>query len=556
MNNHGKRFWLLLKPDRKEIYQVYAYAVFKGIVVLSLPLGIQSIINLIQGGSVSTSWIVLSILIALGIFLNGYIQLMQMRIMENIQQQIFARAAFNFTFRIPKIKLEELQNHYAPELMNRFFEVLTIQKNLSKIIIQFSTAILQIVFGLILLSFYHPLFILFSVLLVLIVVVIIKLTFKAAMDSSNKESKYKYKVLSWLEELARAKDSFKVAGFTSLPEHKTDDKVFNYIESREKHFSVLKIQYYLLLIFKIVVALGLLLVGGLLVINQKMNIGQFVAAEIIILLVVESAEKIILNLESVYDLFTSLEKLGEVDEFKLDDDDNKMESLKLNETAPLDVELKNVSFAYPQTTKKIIKEISFHFEAGKKYVISGENGSGKSTLLHLISGLYRPASGIICINNHPFESYYHNDLNEHIGSGLKEETLFEGTILENITLGRKNISMEQIESTLQRLFLNDYITSIPKGLFTMVEPLGRKLPRSVIQKLLLARAIVNNPLLLVIESNFDAIEIQERSKIISHLFAPTNNCTLIITSNDPAIEKQGEICLKMIDGSIVETTNK
>ena len=116
--------------------------------------------------------------------------------------------------------------------------------------------------------------------------------------------------------------------------------------------------------------------------------------------------------------------------------------------------------------------------------------------------------------------------------------------------------MEQIESTLQRLFLNDYITSLPKGLFTMVEPLGRKLPRSVIQKLLLARAIVNNPLLLVIESNFDAIEIQERSKIISHLFAPTNNCTLIITSNDPAIEKQGEICLKMIDGSIVETTNK
>lgn len=550
MSIHGKRFWLLLKPDRKEIYQVYVYALFKGLIVLSLPLGIQTIINLIQGGAVSTSWIVLSMLIALGVFLNGYIQFMQMRIMENIQQDIFARTAFNFTFRIPKIRLEELQDYYAPELMNRFFEILSIQKNLSKIIIQFSTAILQIIFGLILLSFYHPFFIMFSVLLVLIVAIIIKLTSKLAMESSIKESKFKYKVLSWLEELARAKDSFKVAGYTSLPEQKTDDKVLHYIESREKHFSILKVQYMLLLIFKIFVALGLLIVGGLLVINQQMNIGQFVAAEIIILLVIESTEKIILNLESVYDLFTSLEKLGEFDEFNLDDADAKKSALIIDQRQPLDVELKNISFAYPNTSKQIVKEISCHFKSGKKHVIMGENGSGKSTLLHLISGLYKPANGIICINEHPYESYHQQDLNELIGSGLKEETLFEGTLMENITLGRKNISMEQIETTLQHLFLKDYVSSVPKGLFTPIEPLGRKLPRSVIQKLLLARAVVNNPLLLVIESNFDAIEISERKKIISYLFDKNKKWTLIMISNDQNIIREGEVNLKMFDGKI------
>jgi ABC-type bacteriocin/lantibiotic exporter with double-glycine peptidase domain len=550
MNIHGKRFWLLLKPDRKEIYQVYIYALFKGLIVLSLPLGIQTIINLIQGGSVSTSWIVLSILIALGVFLNGYIQLMQMRIMENIQQHIFARTAFNFTIRIPKIRLEELQDHYAPELMNRFFEILSIQKNLSKIIVQFSTAILQIVFGLILLSFYHSFFILFSVLLVIIVFIIIKLTSKPAMDSSIKESKFKYKVLSWLEELARAKDSFKVAGYTSLPEQKTDERVLHYIESRENHFGVLKIQYILLLIFKIFVALGLLLVGGMLVINQQMNIGQFVASEIIILLVIESTEKIILNLESVYDLFTSLEKLGQFDEFNIDESDSKKPALVIDHAKPLDVELKNISFAYPNTSKKILKEINFHFKAGKKHVIMGENGSGKSTLLHLISGLYKPSTGIISINQHPFESYHHQDLNELIGSGLKEETLFEGTIMENITLGRNNISIEQIENTLHSLLLKDYLSSIPKGIFTQVEPLGRKLPRSVIQKLLLARAVVNNPLLIVIESNFDAIEITERKKIIEYLFDDNNKWTLIIISNDQNIVKEADVCLNMIDGKI------
>ena len=232
MKTPYQRFWLLLKPDSKEIYQVYTYAFFKGVIALSLPVGIQAIINLIQGGSVSVSWMVLVFIVTLGIALGGYMQLMQMRIIETIQQKIFARAAFDFTYRIPKINFEQIYKHYAPELMNRFFDVLTLQKSLSKIIIDFSTAILQIVFGLILLSLYHPFFILFSILLVVLVFSIIKFTSKKGLETSLGESKYKYKVVSWLEELARAKDSFKLAGVTNLPELKTDERVLGYIDSR------------------------------------------------------------------------------------------------------------------------------------------------------------------------------------------------------------------------------------------------------------------------------------------------------------------------------------
>ena len=178
MKTPHQRFWLLLKPDTKEINQVYTYSFFKGVIALSLPIGIQSIINLIQGGRISTSWILLIAIVIIGIALGGYMQLMQMRITENIQQNIFTRAAFDFTYRIPRIKLEALYNQYAPELMNRFFDVLAIQKSLAKIIIEFSTAILQILFGLILLSLYHPFFIIYSLLLIVLVYTIIKLTYK------------------------------------------------------------------------------------------------------------------------------------------------------------------------------------------------------------------------------------------------------------------------------------------------------------------------------------------------------------------------------------------
>ena len=184
MKTPYQRFWLLLKPDQKEIYQVYTYAFFKGVIALSLPIGIQSIINLIQGGQVSASWLVLVGIVVLGIALGGYMQLMQMRITETIQQKIFTRAAFDFTYRIPKIKFEALYKQYAPELMNRFFDVLTLQKSLAKIIIDFSTAILQITFGLILLSLYHPFFIIFSLLLVILVYGIIILTSKKGLVTS------------------------------------------------------------------------------------------------------------------------------------------------------------------------------------------------------------------------------------------------------------------------------------------------------------------------------------------------------------------------------------
>ena len=170
------RFWGLLKPDSSEIKNVYTYAIFRGLVNLSLPLGIQAIINLIQGGRFSTSWIILVALVSAGTALTGILQIYQLRIVENLQQKIFTRAAFEFAYRIPRIKMVELYKRYAPELMNRFFDIINIQKGLAKILIDFTASLLQIGFGLILLSFYHPFFILFSFLLVLLLYLIFRFT--------------------------------------------------------------------------------------------------------------------------------------------------------------------------------------------------------------------------------------------------------------------------------------------------------------------------------------------------------------------------------------------
>lgn len=527
--NPIKRLWKLIEPDKKDIINIYIFAIFNGVIALSLPLGIQSIINLIQGGEVNSSWIVLIVIVLVGIGLSGAMQIYQLRITENIEQKIFTRSAFEFVYRIPRIKMEALYKHYAPELMNRFFDTISLQKGLSKLLLDTSSSALQVIFGLILLSLYHPFFIIFSLILVLLVYAIFKFTAPLGLRTSIKESSHKYKVAHWIEELARTSSTFKLAGKTNFPMTKTDENVTYYLKERENHFKVLVWQYALLIAFKVIVAAGLLIIGGLLVMDQAMNIGQFVAAEIIIIMILASVEKLILSLETVYDILTSLEKIGQVVDLELEN--NKGDIIKDNKEG-FEIKFNNVSFTYPDEPNLIFENLSFTIESNERVLISGNNGSGKSTLLQLISGLYSPISGQLFYNGLSYQNLNLQELRLSIGDSLNDEQIFEGTIAENITIGRDKATKENINWAVKNLLIEDFINSLPEGLNTMLEPEGKKLPKSIIKKILLARSIVDKPKLVLLEDAFDGINKKEQLEIIKFLTNPENFWTLIMVNSE------------------------
>lgn len=288
-----KRFFRLLQAEGTSVKKIYLYSLFNGLVALSLPLGIQAIISFVQTGQITASWLVLVAIVVGGIILAGALQVAQLKTSEEIQQRIYAKSAIELSYRLPKIKSEEMYHHYAPELANRFFDTLTIQKGLSKILIDFTSALMQIAFGLLLLAFYHPFFIVLALLITFIIFFIIKFTFQDGLQTSIKESKVKYQTAHWLEEIARSVFSFKLSGNSDFHIDKMDSITEKYLKARQKHFKVLVRQYWSMIGFKAILALSLLLIGGFLVINKNMNIGQFVAAEIIILLVLASVEKLI-----------------------------------------------------------------------------------------------------------------------------------------------------------------------------------------------------------------------------------------------------------------------
>jgi len=524
-----QRLTNLLQLDKKDIYQIILYAVFSGLVSLSLPLGIQAIINLIQGGRVSLSWIILVLVVVIGVAFNGILRYMQLRITELIQQKIFIRSSFEFAYRFPKIKSTALYNRYPPELANRFFDTITVQKSIAKLILDYSESFLQIIFGLLLLSIYHPLFILFGLFLFILLYLIFKMSFDVGLKTSLKESKYKYKVAHWIQEISRNHLGFKNNIETDFVLYKNDILVSQYLVNRENHFVIIKRQFAQLIGFKVLITAGLLLIGGYLVISQQLNIGQFVAAEIIILLVINSVEKIIIGLETLYDLLTSIEKIGQVVDLETEETTEKASAFCYNQ---LYFEVNNLSFTFPDSTKRILNNVSLKINQGESIAIKGKNGSGKSTLLRILSGLIETNEGSLYIND---ENYKKLDLNQYraqIGIVISDQVTFEGTIYENITFNNPAITPERLKWVIEKVMLDDDIKKLPKGLDELILTDSRQLPSSISQKILLARAIVNNPNVLFLEDPFDKIDLEQANKMIDFILSKENKWTVVVISKN------------------------
>lgn len=545
-----KRFFRLVHNERVDIQNIIIFAVFSGLINLSLPLGIQAIINFLNAGEISTSWAILLIFVIVGVALVGFLQIKQLAITETIEQRVFAKAAFDFAFRIPRIKQDAVQNKYVPELVNRFFEILTVQKGLSKILIDFSSAALQIIFGLILLSLYHPMFILLGIGLVLLLYIIFRITGPAGLRTSLEESKYKFEVAHWLEEIGRTMNTFKLIGNSELPVKRTDELVSGYLKARKKHFRILVWQFSGMIVFKVVVAAGLLILGSLLVIDRQINIGQFVAAEVIIVMLIGAVEKLILSMDTIYDLLTALEKIGTVTDLPVEED----KGTDLRETEcdhGLNIRFNNVVFSYPDGDEKVLKGASLEILSGHRVCIKGPNGVGKTTLLKLLTGMYSNFQGTITVNGLPFRSLRIEALRAIIGDNLNDTDVFKGTLFENIQAGRPNISKDQVMWALKEVQLDEFVSSHPTGLETPIDPEGKRLSKTITRKIVLARAIAEKPKILLLEDNLTNLNHDERQLIYNNILSKKHGWTVIIVSNDDAVANKCDDRYIMENGVII-----
>lgn len=523
-----KRLIELLREEKSAIYHIYIFAIFSGLIQLSLPLGVQAIIGFVLGAAFSTSLVVLIILVILGVLFAGLLQIQQMKIIETLQQKLFHRYAFLFKKSMIDLNLKKSDDLYFPEAMNRFLDIGGLQKGLSKILLDIPLASIQIILGLFIIAIYHPLFLILVFLMLIIVVIIFYLTSRKGLETSIKESSFKYETTGWLEEIARLVHVFKLHRKYQFSVAKLDQKVDSYLAYRTKHFKILLFQFKNLVFLKIMITAAMLLVGTYLLINQQLNIGQFVAAEIIILTMIASVEKIIVNLDTFYDLLTSLDKLHSLD-------GKAGEHFSAHEPMPqskgMQLDFSQVSYSY-LTNLPVLSDLSFSIHPGEKIVITGKDGSGKSTLLRLLTTLYSPNTGNILFNGLPV---IHQDLNElraQIGLMYNRLDLFNGTIHENITLGNPAISLPKIMDYARQIGLQSYLDQSELGLDTMLDTTGKKLPRTIIKKIMLLRATVADQPLILLEEPFSDMDDESKQLVVNFLLHTLKNSTVLVVCND------------------------
>jgi len=540
------RFFNLLKEEKNEVYAIYYYAILNGIVSLSLPLGIQAILNFILGGRMTTSWTLLVAIVALGVIFGGFLQISQLYLTEKLQQRVFSKSALEFAYRLPRIKMEALVGKYAPELVNRFFDTINLQKGLAKLLIDFSTASLQVFFGLVLLAVYHQFFIIFAVVLVFLLYLVFKLTSPRGMQTSLKESSAKYEVAYWLEEIGRTLGTFKLAGHSNLPFSRVDKLVKKYVEYRNGHFAVLIFQYKVMIAFKVLIVVSLLVAGSILLMSDEISIGQFVAAEIIIVLIIASVEKLILSLETVYDTLTATQKIGLIMDMELERNEGIDKSLK-NNSQGLHYEFRGLSFTHSNADKPILDRINLEIGAGEKVVVTGKSGSGKSTLLYLMAGLIENYSGNIIINKLPLETLALDKLRSMIGDSLSHQSIFHGTIRENISVG-KDADEETLRDIIKLVELDEFVFNLKDDLETVLLPEGKQLSHAVISKIILARSIYCNPKLMLLEEEFNHLNKKDSKKLLDYIFH--GSWTLVAVSNQEQTMERADTIIELDQGEI------
>lgn len=546
-----KRLMSLLGQYRTEIRYILLYAGVAGLINLSLPLGIQAIIGQIAGGALNASWGVLVFFVLIGALFAGILRLMQLSVMEYMQRRIFTDASVEFALRIPRLNLDSLRKEHIPELVNRFFDTLTLQKGLPKLLIEGSSAVLQIIFSLLLLSFYHTSFVTFSLLLLGLTAFLFSWAAGKGVSSSLVESKYKYKLAFWLEEVGRVASTFKLAGDNMFPVQRADYLTVQYINARETHWKVLMAKFITGIAFRVLVLGCFLVLGSLLVMDNELNIGQFVASEILILFVIESVEKLIILHETGYDVLTAAEKIGQFTDLELEREDGIHTDELPGKEKGMSVELRDLCYQYEDGDRPVLSHINMKVSPGERVAIAGYGGAGKSTLMQILSVLKRDFTGTMLLDGLPKRNLQLRALRNQIGDLTNEEDLFRGTLLENITLGNDKIPVHRLLEVVEAVGLSEFVQKHPDGVNAEVLPGGKNIPGSTQSKILIARAIIGNPRLLVVENPLGQTSRRDRAIIGAYLTDRSQPWTLICTTEDPDFAAMCDRLIILKAGSIV-----
>ena len=530
-----ERLTSLLKTERTDLWLIFGLAIGSGLLALSAPIAVQALVNTVAMGGMGQPLAVLSTILFIFLAFSGAIYVLEAYLAEIIQRRLFVRLATDLAYRIPKISRHLHDKHRGAELINRFFDIQTVQKFCSGLLLDGVRLLMQTLAGLTLLAFYHPFLLSFDIFLLSSIAFILFVLGRGAVKTSIAESKAKYALVDWLEVLADNKNTFKTATGEQLAQEHTDILAHDYLHGKTAHYRILLRQILGSMTLYVFANTGLLSIGGYLVIEGQLTLGQLVAAELIVSTVLASLIKFGKHLENFYDLLTAVDKIGHLLDLPLENENGTMVSL----SKPVAIEVEKLSFHY-LPTRDILSNLNFSVNSGEKVALFGQSSSGKTTLAELLFGLRAGQKGEILFDKIQLQNFHLPTLREQI-SLVNDIEMIEGSLFENIVLGREHIHHEQVENVLRELGLFDELMAqFGQTLLLPLSVTGSPLSKTQQRLVMLARAVINRPVLVLIDGVFDEFDDKIQTRVMTYFLDKNTPWTLLIFTKNPAIASQCE----------------
>lgn len=544
----------LIRMERHDVVVTFIYALAVGLLTLATPIAVQALVNSVAFGTLMQPLLVLTFLLVVGLGLGAVFRGLQVWVVEILQRRLFVRLVGDLSYRLPRVDLSAFDRAHGPELVNRFFDLFTIQKATSSLLIGGLEIILTATLGMAVLAFYHPLLLAFDGVLVAMVIAVLLGLGRRAPDTAILESKAKYQVAGWLEEVARHPIAFKLAGGPNLASDRADALAGKYLKLREAHFSIVFRQIAGALSLQVVASAGVLGLGGWLVIQRQLTLGQLVASELIVTLVVASVAKLGKHLETLYDLLAAVDKVGQLVDLPLERHSPAIdESIELDEQVgaePASVELQNVEFAFGR--RAVLRGADLKLAAGDRAAVVGLSGAGRSTLADLLLGL-RPASrGQVIIGGENVK-HIHPDVLRLRAALVRGDEVVVGDIAENVAFGRPGIGQRRVREALAQVGMMDAVDTLPEGLSTKILPGGAPLSRAQAARLTLARAIAGRPSLLVLDRALDGFDPETQGALLDTVLDPSAPWTVVVMTDSDQVASRCGRRFRLSEGRLEET---
>ncbi len=542
------RLLTLIRPERSDLWAIVAFAAAIGGLSLATPIAVQQLVNSIAFGGLIQPVVVLALLLLAVLGLSALMSLIQTFVIELIQQRIFVRVVTDVAERIPRVAIRAFDRRYGPELVNRIFEVVTVQKSLSSLLLEGSAAVLQIAVGLLILSFYHPWMLAFSAILIVGIVLVVVVLGRRAVPTAIAESKAKYDVFGWLEELARHPATFRDADQRDFARGHVDTLATTWIGARRTHFRIVLRQHAGTLALQVVASAALLALGGMLVVRGQLTLGQLVASELIITAIVSTVAKLGKQFERFYDLLAAEDKLSLLFDLPLEREGGE-ELIRRPGAAA--IELSGVDFGYGP--EPVFSRLDLRLEPGDRLALTGPSGSGKSSLLELLFGLREPTTGYVAIDGRDYRELSIESIRDVVAL-VRGREAFAGTIRENVRVGRHGFDDAEMMRILDAVGLLEEIRQMPEGLDTWISTDGRPLSEVHLTRLMIARAVLTKPRVLLVDRVLEDFDQDARERIADLLLAPDAPWTAVVVSDRDDVLAR---CTRRLDlGSGAPTTHE